>query len=116
MASKGWCCGVVLLLACSACGGGGDADVDAAPPDAGPCNTVANVGDVVNAVRVAEEAPARNGGTLVDGTYVVTSYRGYTGAGGSTVAPGIQIEATSVNEAGHYDYVDSGNASAGSYA
>jgi hypothetical protein len=58
----------------------GDAD------DGGPtvCNTLVNAGQPVTATQVAEVAPAFQGGTVVDGTYTLTSQTIYTGPGGAT--------------------------------
>ena len=105
-----------VALSAAACGGGSTPAVDAAvapdafvpPPDAGPCNTIADVGTDVAQVGVAEAAPAATGGTIVDGTYVVTSAVVYTGAGGLTGPSGSIVHATSVNTGGAYEYVDTG--------
>lgn len=48
------------------------------------CNMVDNVADVVTTTRVAEALPTLPGGTVADGTYVVTAVTEYTGTGGAT--------------------------------
>jgi hypothetical protein len=106
----------VVLVFCAACGGGSAPEVDAAvapdtfvpPPDAAPCNTIADVATDVAEVGVAEAAPGASGGTIVDGTYVVTASVIYTGVGGQAGTDGNVIHATSVNTAGQYQYVDTG--------
>ena len=56
---------------------------DAGPPvDGGVCNAVTNLGPSVAEVRVAADAPAPQGGTLVIGTYALTRWEVYTGIGG----------------------------------
>ncbi len=58
---------------------------DSSSPDtAGACNAIDNVADVVTTTRVAEAYPKLAGGTIADGTYVVTAVTEYTGAGGAT--------------------------------
>jgi hypothetical protein len=73
-----------------------DAALDATPPvdgapDAAPpadaavaCNTVPNGGATVTLVRVPQAPPAPTGGTIADGTYVLTSLVQYTGPGGAS--------------------------------
>jgi hypothetical protein len=51
---------------------------------AGACNTLVNAAPPVVQTRVAEAAPAPAGGTIVDGTYFLTSAIYYTGPGGLT--------------------------------
>jgi hypothetical protein len=70
-----------------------DARVDApldAPPDAAmvdapdarpPCNTLVNVGQNVGWFFVTEERPTPTGGTIIDGTYVLTSQVTYGAIG-----------------------------------
>lgn len=48
------------------------------------CNTLDNVGDTVTTTRVAEALPTLTGGTLAEGTYVVTAVTEYTGTGGAS--------------------------------
>jgi hypothetical protein len=57
--------------------------IDAGPPvDGGTCNAIANVGGSVPELRIAADAPAPQGGTLVIGTYALTRWEVYTGTGG----------------------------------
>jgi hypothetical protein len=60
--------------------------------DGGPtvCNTLVNAGQAVTAVRMADLAPAFQGGAVVDGTYVLTAETQYTGDGGATGTGGSQ--------------------------
>jgi hypothetical protein len=54
--------------------------------DGGPtvCNMLVNSGQPVTPNQVAGDAPPFQGGTVVDGTYVLTSESIYTGDGGAT--------------------------------
>jgi hypothetical protein len=63
---------------------GGGAAADA--PDDGPtvCTTLVNAGQPVTASQVATAAPPFQGGTIAEGTYVLTSETVYTGPGGAT--------------------------------
>jgi hypothetical protein len=51
---------------------------------AGSCNTIAHSGSNIAITQVAEATPTAAGGTLVDGTYVLTARQIYTGVGGAT--------------------------------
>lgn len=63
----------------------GDAGTgDAGRGDGGVCNAVANIGAAVTAVNVASAPPTATGGTIVNGTYVLTAVRAYTGPGGAS--------------------------------
>lgn len=112
-------CGVLVACAlaagCSDVGGGGsidadvtDASIDARPIDAAACNAVVNQGTLLAIQQVAQAAPTPAGGTILDGTYVVTASTIYTGVGGLTGPNGSMVQATSVNSAGTYQYVDEG--------
>lgn len=59
--------------------GGGDAT-----GDAGACNALANVADTITTQQVAEALPTLKGGTVSEGTYVITAVTAYTGPGGAT--------------------------------
>jgi hypothetical protein len=50
----------------------------------GGCNQLQNCGAKVYVVEVAATAPAAVGGTVVDGTYVLTDYKMYTGPSGTS--------------------------------
>jgi hypothetical protein len=52
------------------------------------CNTLANSAPAVTLLQVASDPPAFQGGTVVDGTYTLTSETIYTGDGGATGAMG----------------------------
>jgi hypothetical protein len=61
-----------------------------------PCNTLVNSAPVVVSARVAQDPPTPTGGTLIEGTYFLTSCIDYSGPGGWTVQPGFTIQATYV--------------------
>jgi hypothetical protein len=85
-----------VILPPGAGGGGGDGGADAGDAgDAGACNTVAQIGNLVDKVSFPTQAPAPAGGTIVDGTYRLTEFSIYDPAqpGGVT---GVQIKATMV--------------------
>jgi hypothetical protein len=70
---------------------GGDAggNADAPGPSSctvedGGCNTLQNCGSKIYVVQVPADAPTAAGGTLTPGTYVMTAYNVYTGAGGKS--------------------------------
>jgi hypothetical protein len=71
---------------------------DAAKPtcgtDDGGCNTLANCGSKVYTVDVAQNGPAGIGGTVLDGTYVLTDHRVFTGSGGQSGATQSYISET----------------------
>jgi hypothetical protein len=60
---------------------GGD---DSASDGPTVCNTLVNEGQPVTPVQVASAPPAFAGGTVADGTYVLTGQTIYTGDGGAT--------------------------------
>ncbi|MGH7435781.1 MAG: hypothetical protein ACRENE_08905 [Polyangiaceae bacterium] len=64
--------------------GGGPAGGDAGDDGSAICTTLANPAPLVTIVQVASAPPAFQGGTVVDGTYALTSEAIYTGAGGAT--------------------------------
>ena len=67
---------------------GGDAKADVAKPvclgEDGGCNNLLSCGSKIFIVDVAQTAPTGQGGTVVDGTYVLTAYKLYTGADGGS--------------------------------
>jgi hypothetical protein len=87
--------------------GGADVGVDAhgdAPPE---CNKLANLGSPVPGNLVANAAPAPTGGTLVDGTYVLTKYQVYTGPGGQSGPSGQSLASTLALAGSTYEAVSS---------
>jgi hypothetical protein len=79
------------------CGDGGPA----------PCNTVANTASVVAQQNVASAAPTPAGGaTIADGTYYVTAWTVYTGAGGASGPTGSTTQFTNVLKSGTYQFVE----------
>ncbi|MBK7579063.1 MAG: hypothetical protein IPI67_02555 [Myxococcales bacterium] len=80
-----------------ASGGTGGAAGDAGTTDSGGvCNTFANGASPIDETKVATSQPAPTGGTLVDGTYFLTSYAINTGPGGSAGPTGKKIRHTLV--------------------
>ena len=87
----GWVRGCMLALACAAglmalgCGsepsspdGGGQPGMCSADVPAGqPCNTLANVATAITPTCTTGTMPAGEGGTIVDGTYVLTAQTYY---------------------------------------
>jgi hypothetical protein len=70
------------------------------PSEAGPtgcklveagCLSLENCGSKVNVTHVAQAPPVAAGGTVVPGTYVMTDYTIYTGAGGATGGAGAWV-------------------------
>jgi hypothetical protein len=81
---------------------------DAAGDGASACNTLANIGSPVTITEVAQDPPPPQGGTVVDGTYVLTSETTYTGPGGATGTTGtqtvtIQITGNTIQVAKDFD-------------
>ena len=83
---------------------------DAGPPvDGGACNAIANLGPSVAEVRIAADAPAPQGGTLVIGTYALTRWEVYTGIGGLAGATGNTRKHTMRFGASTYEEVTADN-------
>jgi hypothetical protein len=117
------CALALCLLACSSENasndGGADASIDAAQDaasdapqetgkDGGPtaCNTVANVGTVIQQTYVATAPVTGDGGVLVEGTYVLTAAAAYTGTDGGSGPTGTTFQDTAVlDDAGAYQRV-----------
>jgi hypothetical protein len=88
-------CSAVRLLAVAAAvvlwvGGAGCRSGNSALPI---CNTLVIDGPIVSATAMAAAAPPAVGGTVVQGTYQLSTITFYTGPTGSTTAPNIQIAA-----------------------
>ncbi|HEX7478680.1 MAG TPA: hypothetical protein VF331_12800 [Polyangiales bacterium] len=70
------------------------------------CNAVVDDGPLVTMTAVASAAPSPVGGTIADGTYVLSAATLYTGPGGSTAASGgafsgvFQIKGTTMLQVG----------------
>ncbi len=75
----GWAC----LAGCSSNGDGGGPDASAAA-DGGVCNGLSNDGPVVSKTGHPEAPPAMTGGTIADGTYILTATDQYNGHQGGT--------------------------------
>lgn len=105
----------MCTLALAACGGS-EAAPDASIPDAevhdaAACHSEENVATVdVIEVGVDQAPPTPTGGSIVDGTYVITAAVIYSGVGGQTGESGVVYRATSYSEAGVYRYIDEGTA------
>jgi hypothetical protein len=65
-------------------GGGGDASKVVCLSDDGGCNTLANCGSKIYIIQEPQSGPTAQGGTVLDGKYVLTDYRVFTGTGGSS--------------------------------
>ncbi len=59
---------------------GGDDDDDSSPANGADCNTVANIGSDVTLNDTTDAIPTGTGGTFVNGTYVLTEFKTYTGS------------------------------------
>ena len=84
-------------------GGGGDPDasaaeagVDGSLPDAGTCNDVILSGVTIDRLGVLGDPPAGNGGTVIEGTYDLTSASVYVGVSGAPGPTGISYQSTIV--------------------
>jgi hypothetical protein len=69
-------------------GAGGSAGASAA------CNTLVQLGDAVDEIRVASDPPVLQGGALTNGTFVLREVRVYTGTGGPTGPTGKTVRDT----------------------
>jgi hypothetical protein len=65
-------------------GGGGDASKAVCLTDDGGCNTLQNCGSKVYVIDEAQTGTTGQGGTVLDGTYVLTDDRVFTGSTGSS--------------------------------
>lgn len=72
---------------------GGDAATDDGG-DGGVCNDLVNAGQVIDRVGIVGEPPLARGGVIVDGTYSLTDYSAYVGAGGIGGPTGLTARAT----------------------
>lgn len=72
---------LAALVAASACGSTSSPSHDAG----GACNTIANIGTAVPETTNPAALPAMTGGTIADGTYVLTSAVYYAGSTASSV-------------------------------
>jgi hypothetical protein len=70
-----------LLLGC----GGGDDDTADGGAAGVDCDAIANVGAVISVTSEAGPPPALTGGTVIDGTYVLTSEVFYNGESDDTI-------------------------------
>ena len=99
-----WCVLGVCLLGCSSqdpssSDSGTDAPADDGQADAQPiadggCNSLANMGPVVQEMYVASDPVTGDGGTIVDGTYVLTAVALYTGPDGGSGSSGATLQDT----------------------
>lgn len=99
-------------------GGGGEGGVDSGTNDSGDggvCNDLVIASQTVDRIGVLGEPPAGRGGTIVDGTYQLTDYSVFVGAGGVggptgiTAKGAIRITAGTLDEL--YEFGGSGNPS-----
>jgi hypothetical protein len=84
----------------------GDSSVDAAVADSGAaCNDVALTGVLVDRIGINGDPPVGVGGTVVDGTYDLTGYSVYVGAGGVAGPTGISARGTIRISGGRIDEI-----------
>lgn len=101
-------------------GGSGEGGIDSGAGidagDGGVCNDLVNVGQTIDRVGILGDPPVAKGGVIADGTYVLTEYAAYVGAGGVAGPTGITGKATLRIQEGKLDelieYGGSGNPSA----
>lgn len=72
--------------------------------DSGLACTALTLGPAVTVMAVAEEGKVLTGGTIADGTYVLTSATDYTGAGGATGSRGT-LQRTVRYNAGKFEFI-----------
>ena len=95
---------IVLALAAAglSLGGAGGCGSDATPGPA--CNTLRNDGPAVSVMASTATAPAPAGGTIVDGTYVLTAATGYAISPAviptTTLSAVMQIAGSTMQQAG----------------
>jgi hypothetical protein len=93
-------CGIGLFASqlLLGCGGGADGGVDGGAAGVN-CDAMANVGGVISVASEAGPPPAMTGGTVTDGTYVLTSEVFYNGESEDTITskPGLPLH-------GHCDH------------
>lgn len=71
---------------------GGDGGRDGG--EGGVCNDLVNAGQVIDRVGIVGEPPVARGGVVADGTYSLTDYTVYVGAGGIGGPTGLTAKAT----------------------
>ena len=90
-------------------GGGGAGDggssTGEAGADGGVCTDLANTGQIVDRTGVQGEPPTSTGGTVVDGTYDLSAYAVFVGAGGVSGPTGITAKASMRIGAGKVDEI-----------
>jgi hypothetical protein len=95
-----WVCGLWILAIAGGCGASPAATDGGSGGGAGGggCNTLANTGAVVSETANAGALPTMNGGTVLDGTYVLVSNVQYagSGAGSKTHKRTLQISGTTI--------------------
>lgn len=79
-------------------------DSGIADTDAGAKCTALELGPSVTVMAVAEAAQALKGGTIVDGTYVLTSATDYLGPGGAT-GPRGTLQRTARYSSGKFEFI-----------
>lgn len=73
--------------------------------EAGVCNEIQTTGSVVDRIGVVGEPPVSTGGTIIDGTYELSVYAVYVGAGGVAGPTGITAKASLLIAGGRFDDV-----------
>jgi hypothetical protein len=89
-------------------GSGGDGDpAEGCSPAPEECDPPDQCGALIEKMHVAAELPTALGGTLVDGTYVMTQHNWYHGLGGSSGPSGELVQATMLLSGGSFASVTS---------
>jgi len=73
--------------------------------DAGVCNALQTTGSVVDRIGVVGDPPVSSGGTVIDGTYELSIYSVYVGAGGVGGPTGITAKSNLLVAGGRIDDV-----------
>ena len=71
--------------------------------DGGVCNDLVNAGQTIDRIGVVGDPPIAQGGVVADGTYSLTDYSVYVGAGGLGGPTGLTAKASIRIAAGRFD-------------
>jgi hypothetical protein len=83
--------------------GGADSATAVDGGDGGVCNDLVNLGQTIDRIGVVGEPPVTQGGVVADGTYSLTDYSVYVGAGGLGGPTGLTAKASIRIAAGRFD-------------
>src|ERR1041385_3940142 len=96
---------VVVMVLLTGCGDSSSNSPDAAPDGPDECNALATPTNSVLAMQMASAPPTPQGGTVVDGNYIVTMAIIYTGVGGATGPTGDPAVAADKVTGNHFAYL-----------